>query len=218
MHPHDCSPMPRRRFLAGLSAAPAAVAAATLPHVVMTHSGPVVTLGDDALIAQAALLVRLEKLHTAAHRRWRRREEAVDALMPGCPIKPVTTNPWVFIHHTIEPGSDLVEAFEGTCRKPLPEEVEATRRHAEVVAAREAEKARLSAAHGVDAAEALVDRLWGRLEDATADLEGMQAATPAGLAAKASAVLALDSFGGWAHALVRSLAADALALGGRTHA
>ena len=215
------SPMSRRSILASLSAAPGVLAAATLPPIALAR--PADAAGADAaLIAQAAALVRLSRLSDRAHARAGRKSDAVMIAMRPRPVAPQAWGGTCSIEDLpVDPASDAERRFVTTMHRPSPEHIEAQRRHAEAMEARKAEAERRHAAMGTAGAERLAEALSDKVMDVSNELEAMRATTPAGMAAKTSAFLVLAESGrgeDWMRDLVRSLAADALAMGGRADA
>lgn len=203
----------RRFLLASLSAAPAAVLAGALPSVALAALDG----ADAALIAQAALVKRLQRLHRASYAALSRKEDAIMQALGREPAKPSAASGHCSLQeHPVDSASGIKRSFTMTFTKAPPGDNEALRQHAEALAVWREREARLSQQAGVERTLRACRDLNEKLSDAVADLVTMRAATPHGLAAKAGALLALMEFDGdEVNDLAKSLANDAQRLGGQ---
>ena len=198
----------RRRALASLAGLGAAL---SLPKVAKAAAG--LEASDVVLIAHAAMVEDMASRYHIALTRWVDLTTKLEAAQPARPDKPAFEARFEGYY-----GAD--GELTGITMKPQT---------ASDAAAREGYKVAYEAwqqacadhaeSMGVNATEGLVDDLQGALADVVDDLTSMAATTPAGLAAKARAALALDphhdlSMDDVEQALFVSLAQDVVSIGG----
>lgn len=198
----------RRAALASLAGVGAALGFPRVAKAAAALEAP-----DAVLIAHAAMVEDMCARYHTALTRWGDLTTEAEAAMPSRPDKP-----------TFETGVESHFRADGvlvnvTLKPQTASDIAARAHYKAVYDAWEQACADQAERMGVNAAEGLVDDLQSALADVVDDLTAMAATTPAGLAAKARAALALDphqdcSMDEREQALFVSLARDALAIGG----
>lgn len=197
----------RRRALASLAGFGVAL---SLPKVAQAAG---LDAPDAVLITHSAMVEDISARYHTALTRWGDLNTEAEAARPSRPDKP-----------DFEAGAEPHYGADGglisVTLKPWSASDAAARAHYKAAyEAWEQACADHAESMGVDAAEGLVDDLQGALADVVDDLTSMAATTPAGLAAKARAALALDpyrdlSMDQHGQALFVSLAQDVVLIGG----
>ena len=199
----------RRRALASLAGFGAAL---SFPKVAKATA--VLDAPDAVLIAHAAMVEEMASRYHVALTRWVDLTKKAEAACPRGPEKPKCDVTYVKVNRR-EDGSVLSMELS-----PIdPAERLADEQHKIAREALKQARADIMESMGVGEAEGLVDDLRDALADVVDDLTSMTATTPASLAAKARAALALDPhhdlfMDEHEQALFVSLAQDVVSIGG----